>query len=64
MITLQLIKNYQGHKIGEIITVDNNIAHGLVDSGVATRNAGKVIEEKQTVVMTPQKKRGRGYKIK
>lgn len=68
MITIKLLKEYLGHKVGDVILVDNNIAFGLVDSGTATTNLKvKVVsdDEKKTTVMTPQtRKKGRGYKIK
>jgi len=28
------IKNYNGYTVGDIDTIDNNIAHGLIDRGI------------------------------
>ncbi len=35
MIRLKIIKPHKKHKVGDIIVVTNNEAHGLLDSGVA-----------------------------
>lgn len=35
MKQVKLLKSYQDFEVGEIITVSNNVAFGLVDSGKA-----------------------------
>jgi len=35
MNQVKLLKPYQGHDVGEIISVSNNVAFGLIDSGAA-----------------------------
>ena len=35
MKKVKLLQPYQNHDIGEIISVSNNVAFGLIDSGVA-----------------------------
>ena len=35
MRNVYLLKEYDGHTFGEVIQVSNNIAFGLIDSGVA-----------------------------
>lgn len=61
MRTVKLLKPYLNFNTDEVILLDNNVAFGLVDSGVATFNL-EVVKEK-VKVMTPIK-RGRGYKVK
>ena len=49
MQTIIYVKNYQKHKIGDIEIVTNNIAHGLIEMGVAriySREIKKEIKEK------------------
>ena len=36
MQTIKYITIYQGHRVGETEVVSNNIAHGLIEKGVAT----------------------------
>ena len=41
MKQVYLLKPYQGHDIGEIISVSNNVAFGLVDSGQARETSNR-----------------------
>jgi len=36
MRQVKLLKEYDGHGAGEVISVSNNIAFGLIDTGIAT----------------------------
>ena len=35
MQKITFIKNHDGHRIGNTISVSNNVAHGLIDRGIA-----------------------------
>lgn len=66
MRTVKLLKPYLSHSEGTVINVDNNVAFGLVDSGVGTYDLGlEAVEKRETKVVLPTK-RGRklGYRIK
>lgn len=41
MRTVKLLKEYDGHGAGEVISVSNNIAFGLVDRGVAEETGNR-----------------------
>jgi len=35
MKQVKLLQTFQGHDVGEVISVSNNVAFGLIDSGAA-----------------------------
>lgn len=35
MLKIVLLKEYQGHEVGKLIELGNNVAFGLIESGVA-----------------------------
>lgn len=45
MQTIILIKDHQENKSGEILIVSNNVAHGLIDSGLAELYNSKFVIE-------------------
>ena len=55
MIRIKLLKDYQSHRSGSILVVDNNEAFGLIDSGkaivskdmTATDYKSKTLDEEQ-----------------
>lgn len=67
MRTIKLLKGWLTHKPDTIIQVDNNVAFGLVDGGVATYDLSfkKVVDErKSTKELGFGKKKRSSYKIK
>lgn len=46
-MNIYLLKNYQEHRKGDIITVSNNIAHGLIEGGI-----GRLPKIKDTLIKT------------
>jgi len=71
MQKIKYIKNYLGKKIGEIEVVSNNIAHGLIERGVAVLySAKKIITGYADKMMRPETsttkkgKKRKGYKVK
>ena len=75
MRTVQLLKAWEDHNIGDIVTVDNNVAFGLVDSKIATYKIRKVEREskqekvvesddKMTKEMRADKRKSSSYRTK
>ena len=60
MQKIQYIKNYKNKTIGEIEDVSNNIAFGLIDSGIARLYKGELLEQSQDKMM---RTKGRKRKI-
>lgn len=46
MINILLLKDYNGNKKGDIISVSNNVAFGLEESGVGKQAPVKAFEKK------------------
>jgi len=62
MQKIQYIKNYKSKIIGEIEDVSNNVAFGLIDSGIARLYKGEFLEQSQDKMMrTRGRKRKVGY---
>jgi len=69
MQKVEIIKPYQSYRVGDVITVTQNVAHGLVSIGVA-----KIFGGYPDKMMRPESKgerrrrlrleRSRGYKVK
>lgn len=59
MQKIQYIKNYKDKSIGEIETVENNIAHGLVDNGLARLYQGELLDKAQNTMIKSDRKRRR-----
>lgn len=51
MQKIQYIKNYRDKRAGDIETVGNNIAHGLVETGVAILYRNKIMRSPQDKMM-------------
>jgi len=71
MQKITFIKNYNGHEAGDTISVRNNIAHGLIDRGIAMLSGYKISGFSRPQVdkmMRPdrgiEKKRRRSEKIR
>jgi len=58
------IKNYKSHKAGDIEVVENNIAHGLIELGVAKLWTGEKPKKKIFVAPEDKMMRAETKKIK
>ena len=73
MIQVKIIKPHRGYSVGEVVTVTQNVAHGLVAIRVAEIHTGEGVAEDYTdkmmrpeMVERPKKRvyNRRSYKIK
>jgi len=62
-------KDYKNYKAGEIVAVENNIAHGLIEKGIAVLYTKGLFRASRDKMMraervSPKRKRRSRYKIK